>query len=177
MPLFSGKRFWPEDPRPEDFDITDIAHALSNINRFNGHTKQAYNVAQHSVLVSRIVPAQYALHGLFHDASEALIQDFISPLKHLAMDWYGPLETKVMKAVCKKFDIDWNNDAAWIAVKKADNIMLATEVRDLTTCGFVTQRLTELPTEEHIRLCWSPECSEEMFRDRYREIILGTPKC
>ena len=39
----SGGRFYPLDPRPEDFGIRDIAHALANINRFTGHTCRPYH--------------------------------------------------------------------------------------------------------------------------------------
>ena len=49
---YSGKRFYILDPRPQDVDIVDIAHALSLLTRFTGHTREFYSVAQHSVLVS-----------------------------------------------------------------------------------------------------------------------------
>ncbi len=35
---YTGKQFWPLDPRPEDVDIEDIANALSNLGRYAGHT-------------------------------------------------------------------------------------------------------------------------------------------
>jgi len=44
---FSGKHFWPLDPKPEDINLQDIIHALSNICRFNGHTNRFYSVAEH----------------------------------------------------------------------------------------------------------------------------------
>ena len=49
---YSGKKFYPLDPRPEDIDIRDIAHALSLNCRFNGHCRCFYSVAEHSVGVS-----------------------------------------------------------------------------------------------------------------------------
>jgi hypothetical protein len=47
---FSGRRFYPADPRPDDMDIGDVAHALSMVCRFNGHVRFHYSVAQHAVL-------------------------------------------------------------------------------------------------------------------------------
>ena len=46
---FTGKRMYPLDPKPEDICIEDIAHALSNICRFTGHTKKFYSVGEHSI--------------------------------------------------------------------------------------------------------------------------------
>ncbi len=42
---YTGKQFWPLDPRPEDIDIEDIAHALALTCRFNGHCDYFYSVA------------------------------------------------------------------------------------------------------------------------------------
>jgi hypothetical protein len=39
---YSGKAFWPLDPKPEDIDMVDIAHALSNKCRYQGHTTKFY---------------------------------------------------------------------------------------------------------------------------------------
>lgn len=52
---YTGLYVWPMNPRPEDIDLIDVAHALARINRFNGHTAQPYSVAEHAVRVSRLV--------------------------------------------------------------------------------------------------------------------------
>ena len=64
---FSGGRFWPLDPRPEDVYIGDIAHALSMKCRYAGHTTFFYSVAEHSVHVCRHAPAEHKLWALLHD--------------------------------------------------------------------------------------------------------------
>ena len=46
MQLVSGKPFFPLDPRPEDIDINDIAHALSMVCRFGGATELAHERAR-----------------------------------------------------------------------------------------------------------------------------------
>ena len=62
MTTRSGRRFQPFDPEPSTIVIEDIAWALANQCRFNGHVSQFYSVAQHSVAVSRLVsPARRSL--------------------------------------------------------------------------------------------------------------------
>jgi hypothetical protein len=74
---YSGKLVDPFNITESDLDIQDIAHGLSNINRFNGHTVYPYSVAEHSVVLSFCFDNDLdALYALMHDA------DIVSPLKH-----------------------------------------------------------------------------------------------
>lgn len=72
--------------RPDAISIEDIAAHLAKINRFNGATRQPYSVAQHSVLVARILAlaghdAATQLWGLLHDAHEAYLGDMATPVQ------------------------------------------------------------------------------------------------
>ena len=44
----------------EDICIEDIAHALGNICRFNGHVNEFYSVAEHCIHVSNILDNEHA---------------------------------------------------------------------------------------------------------------------
>lgn len=115
------------NPQANTFDIADIAHHLSNICRFNGATTTHYSVAQHSVLVSRIVPPYLALAGLMHDAAEAYVGDLPSPLKALLPD-YQDIENNILQTIFEKVGIAFPYHKE---VKRADLVALATEARDL----------------------------------------------
>jgi hypothetical protein len=123
----SGRKFDFVNIEANEILIDDIAHALSHVNRFTGHTRIAYSVAQHSVMVSRIVPIEHALAGLLHDATEAYLGDVSSPLKQLLPE-YKALEARVEAHVLGAFGLP---AALPTAVKHADLVMLATEKRDL----------------------------------------------
>jgi uncharacterized protein len=81
----TGRRFFPLDPKPEDVNVYDIAHALAHICRYGGHVPSFYSVAQHSSLMADhfydLGEPVLALWALVHDAAEAYIGDMIKPLK------------------------------------------------------------------------------------------------
>lgn len=86
---YSGSRFYILDPTPEEVSFYDIAHALSLINRYTGHTKLPVSVGQHVLFVAdmarKYAPTDKANRfetlGLLHDFEEAYIGDLHTPLK------------------------------------------------------------------------------------------------
>lgn len=101
---YTGWQFWPLDPRPEDIDIVDIAHALAMKCRYGGHSRRFYSVAEHSVLVSRHLPVELALWGLLHDAGEAYLADVPRPVKP-SLEGFEALESTVMAVVVQRFNL------------------------------------------------------------------------
>lgn len=77
----SGKAFDLLRPLASAIELDDIAHSLSMLCRFVGHTPHFYSVAEHSVYVSRCVPKRFRRAALLHDAHEAYVGDLSSPLK------------------------------------------------------------------------------------------------
>jgi len=123
----SGKRIDLLNPDPALIDINDIAHAIGNICRFTGHTNMFYSVAQHSVLASELVPREWAMHALLHDATEAYISDVASPIKPHLIN-YAEIEHNLWQAIAERFGLDPDMPPC---IKHADLRMLATEKRDL----------------------------------------------
>lgn len=105
MQTYTGRRFFPLDPRPEDVDPVDIAHSLSMQCRYNGHSRKFMSVAEHCVLISQVVTPTNALWALLHDATEAYVGDMIRPLK-LHMPEYRAVEDRVMLAIAERFGLD-----------------------------------------------------------------------
>ena len=125
----SGITFNLLNPDPELIEIEDIAHALSNICRFTGHTRAFYSVGEHSVSTSLCdcVPPEHRLEALLHDAAEAYIGDVSSPLKAQLRE-YRDIESALEQAIRLRFGLPSQQTPC---VKQADLIMLATEKRDL----------------------------------------------
>lgn len=171
MQTYSGGMFWPLDPRPEDVRIEDIAHHLSNVCRFGGACESHYSVAQHSVLVSLIVPPRLALAGLLHDASEAYLNDVLRPLKRWGpfARGYCAAEVRVQAAVCRALGVPLRACLSRV-VQDADNVALATERRDLMKESVAPWKLGSqvlFSTVVPVR----PEVAEGMFLDRYHKFV------
>ena len=126
--LSSGRPFFVLDPKPEDFDIATIAHALARLCRFNGHVRaEWYSVAEHSVYVSLECDEAEAFEGLMHDAAEAFISDITRPVKPL-LGGYKAIEERIERAIAERFCLRYPWPAS---VRRADNAVLRAEQRDL----------------------------------------------
>lgn len=187
----SGVAFDPFEPDPMSILIEDIAHALSNLCRFTGHTREFYSVAEHSVRASYAAETMIRLSSylgkepqvlpppdapawfmgrvlLLHDASEAYVVDVPAPIKpHLG--GYAELEAGVMRAVAQKFCIN-ETFFAHPFVKHIDLTMLATEKRDLLGPPPKPWSV-ELPAPlEETIIPWSPKRAREEFLARFDQL-------
>lgn len=104
MQTYSGRRYYPLDPKPSEIESADIAHALSLLCRYGGHIDRFYSVAEHCVLLSYTVSPENALHALLHDATEAYVVDVPRPIKRYLPE-YRELEDKVWQAIAERYGL------------------------------------------------------------------------
>lgn len=187
---YTGKKFTYDMVYPCDICIEDIAHALSQLCRYTGHTNTFYSVAQHCLLIADKIPGgpEVKLAALLHDAAEAYVNDLASPLKRWLMDReetccptdYQYLHDDILRKVYKKWGIT--------------RVPHTVEVFDLAACVFEAETFLNL-TPEQLEECefpveyrglwdpWNPEafkwkCAgqpmeevELMFKNRFSELM------
>ena len=131
---FTGRRFWPLDPKPEDFDLEDIAHSLAMKCRFNGHCNQFYSVAQHCVYVAEECDRRWpqrldlCIWGLLHDIEEAYLPDIPRPIKRMGTGTLEICRRKIMLAASARFGLYLPEPER---VKQVDRALLAAEAHYL----------------------------------------------
>lgn len=159
---FTGRRFWPLDPRSAEVHIEDIAHSLAMQCRYAGHCVRFYSVAEHCVLLARHVSAENKLWALLHDASEAYLVDVPRPIKRF-LTGYGAAENDVMWSVCQRFGLA---DAMPAEVHEADGRIISDERINLAPCeaewGYAPGPALGVALQY-----WSPADAESQFLTAY----------
>jgi hypothetical protein len=128
--MLSGRRLDILDPSPMDVELSDIAHGLARVARWNGQTQGDYpfSVAQHSVLVLELfrgvnpeASPVWQLQALLHDAPEYVMGDIISPFKAAMGGNYKDVENRLLSAIYLRFSLPSSMGAALAKlVKVAD---------------------------------------------------------
>ncbi|WP_454745310.1 hydrolase [Ciceribacter selenitireducens] len=139
--MLSGRRLDLLDPSPLDVEISDIAHGLARVARWNGQTSgdHAFSVAQHSLMVEdifrRITPkatADELQMALLHDGPEYVIGDMISPFKAVVGGGYKLVEKRLEAAIHLRFGLPAHPTRALKdQIKKADTISAYFEATEL----------------------------------------------
>lgn len=165
---YTGKQYWPIDPRPEDVDILDIAHALSMLCRFGGHCLKFYSVAEHSVHIARWLfqryGAQVALCGLLHDGTEAYVTDVPRPTKAFLYGYKG-IEQQNWLAIAAAFNLPATLPHQ---VKDIDGRILTDEAnQNMAECDVAWESTTN-PLGIELEY-WDPERAKGEFIDCYRD--------
>jgi hypothetical protein len=166
MQTYSGRRFYPLDPRAEELADLDIAHALSLLCRYGGHVERFYSVAEHCVLMSEAVAPEHALAALLHDATEAYVVDVPRPLKAVLLD-YRPIEERLWRVIAGRYGISATLPAE---VVEADNRILLTERTALMPRA---ERWSQDDEYEPLRVRitgWPPQEAEQAYKRRLLEL-------
>jgi uncharacterized protein len=165
----TGRKIYFDRLDKMEYDIEDIAHALALRVRWSGHVKYFYSIAQHSVMVSYLVRPENQMAALLHDASEAYLPDFPSPLKwYLAdkgIDFLKSMEGQIDATIAKQYGFKYPRDPE---VKAADIMMLATEHAQLMPLGGERQYM-RTPLTEPLS-CWHWEKAKSIFLSRFDTI-------
>ena len=148
--MLSGRRLDLLEPSPLDIEITDIAHGLARVARWNGQTN--------CVLVERLtaelnprLTREARLMALLHDAPEYVVGDLISPFKAAIGVNYKALENKLQAAIHLRFGLPALVPATLAALfKKADRLSAFHEATQLA--GFAEAEARRLFSPPPVRL-------------------------
>lgn len=167
---FKGIKFHPYAPLPEEIDIRDIAHALSMICRFGGHSERFYSVAEHSINVSMLA-SECPLRALLHDASEAYLGDIPRPIKSM-MPEYVVAEKRLQTVIYETFEQPAAVDQCKDYLHKWDDTMLSTEMQRMMADP--PEPWATLPPAVSCKLHhWSPAKAEYFFLERYERLRIA----
>lgn len=164
--LHSGRHFDLADLEAAEISVDDIAHGLAHVCRYAGQCSRFFSVAEHSVLVSQIVPHS-EMSALFHDAAEAIIGDMPAPLKRMLPE-YKVIETNIERVIFRSIGITWPPPNE---VKQADYQVMATELGVLMPPGTNEwiRRANVSPANVELQFL-DPAKAKMLFLDRYNEL-------
>ena len=187
--MLSGRRLDLLNPTPVDIEISDIAHGLARVARWNGQTigEHALSVAQHSLIVEDIVISlspdvtqPIRLAALLHDSPEYVVGDLISPFKSAIGFDYKNFENRLLSAIHIRFGLPGLMDEqANKLIKSADAVAAYYEAKVLA--GFsadeadqIFGRPSQLPNDLQDRLNalnpWPTGLAQERFLTKFAEL-------
>ncbi|MCB1516097.1 MAG: hypothetical protein KDJ19_00555 [Hyphomicrobiaceae bacterium] len=150
------------------YDLTRIAHQLSQLPRWLGRTDPFYSVAEHSCRVVLLVPdPAHRVYALLHDAPEALVAGDVPDPEKFAMVAAGydliARERRHFTALCQFLGLPPIPADAARAIEEADHALRHAEYRDL---------VPHTPERD-----WTPEGFQYRpdYAARYRRTIVPRP--
>lgn len=170
--VFTGRAFYPLEPKQEDLTVIDVAHALSLQCRYAGHTKFFYSTAQHSCLITDIAENEGAspddlLKLLMHDAPEAYLVDVPRPVKQY-MPEFRKWDKKINDVIYTW--LGYPGGAIPAMQDSLDSRIIRNERRDLM---FKSKHVWGVDTLEPLGLptirAWSSEKAERLFIQKFNK--------
>jgi len=198
MHTSTGKRFFPQDPRPEDICISDIANGLALDCRYGGQGRVDcfYSVAEHSVHMARYAMARsyipkLCLAVLLHDAAEAYLNDLPAAVKHAvnsqgreydgdgmsAGDAYSVVEDDVLYVILKKYDVASTAREQARFIKDLDRRIVPLEKTAIMRHPQPWAHDQYAPLEGIEIECWPPDLAKIQFLICFHELSaqIGLP--
>lgn len=154
--MLSGRRLDLLDPSPLDVELSDIAHGLARVARWNGQTRgiHAFSVAQHSLLVEQVAALflgkatpEERLYALLHDAPEYVIGDMISPFKAVIGGAYKDVEARLQAAIHRRVGL---------AAETPQKLKKIIKKADTTIAYFEAVELAGFSTDEAVKFFGRP---------------------
>lgn len=152
-------------PDASGLPITDISLCLASQPRWGGAARPWYSVAEHSVMVSRLVPPHLAYAALMHDCEEFL-GDWPSPVKVMLGRDYVMQRMRPVKDALRRW-FGFQDDKP--EIKRADLICMATELRDLLPSAWIDWGHLPEPHPDKI-VPVGPERAHSLFLERFEEL-------
>jgi len=168
--MLSGRRLDLIDPSPVDVEISDIAHGLARVARWNGQTEgpEIFSVAQHSLLVEALFVAlrpeasrRERLVALLHDAPEYVIGDMISPFKAVVGGDYKAIERRLLAAIHLRFGLP---------AEPAADLVKAIKAADREAAYHEASRLAGFSLDESRRLFGAPKIALARLSDYFEPL-------
>ena len=183
--MLSGRKLDILSPSPLDIEIEDITLGLSRVTRWNGQTtgRQAYSVAQHSVIVEELFNVEYPnlnkrwkLAALLHDAPEYVIGDLITPFKYALNNSYRDVEDNLMKAIHIRFGLPAELPKSIVSkIKRIDKAVAWYEA--ISIAGYDTKEALVILKKPILKykleniLPMSPNAISKKFLKRFSQLI------
>lgn len=174
----SGQAIYPEEVTEAQINLDDIAYGLSNIYRYNGHTR--ISVLRHSIALSLLFnEPRKALYGLMHDATEAYLMDVPVPKKKYMRKSWLEMSDKFDRIIFKKFNVPQSKEVTEeVQVKDKELVVYEMCIAGWREGHLLKHPTRVLPLKEfqrvHTRYLWNSSEDEliKTFKARY-DILAG----
>lgn len=172
---YTGKQIDVLNPQLEKININDIAHSLSNLCRYGGHSPEFYSVAEHCLnCVEHYECNFFELELLLHDSAEYLLVDLPSPIKRLnCFRAYNAIETDLLNSILNKFGLRENFDNHYTNIRKIDLHFRQLEMEYFSKykkMSWIRKQFEKLNTNRPIKFL-KPHVAKKRFLKKFYQLV------
>lgn len=165
FPTITGKFIDLDCMVMDDIEIVDIAHSLSRINRYNGHTIKPYSVAEHSCIMFDHMDLTLKKAALLHDAHEAYIGDIVKPVK-IKFPALEKLSNRIQNLINEKYQVNtFHHEVVFL-----DSEITFAEIKQLNPSAWGK---IQDPKQEYVTCRiegWTPTRAQREFLRRWKSV-------